>query len=174
MSKRNVIVGRMFKGYAGIMLTFSLFCFGTAFSGAFSSLVNASESKGERYEVLYKLPHVNVKITPEVCDTVAQTAQVVKGMIDKGYSDDVIGTKLSEAALANLGDRNGWIAYHMTVDPSALANMRTWPKETSYLWMQQQFPDFTGGEYYQVYAGNKCDRSIGQTVKVLQVKRLAK
>jgi hypothetical protein len=172
MSKSNSKVNCVFYGFIGVLLAFAAVCLVMAIAGVLTRPVYASEMKTEQYEVLYKLPKEEVKITKEVCDTVTQSAAWIKGMINKGYDDDAISEKLSEAALANLGDRNGWIAYYMLVDPKALANMREWPTEASYQWMQQKYPTMNGGEYYQVYAGGKCDQLIGKIVKVHQVKKL--
>jgi hypothetical protein len=173
MSRRNNVET---VGYAffGVMLAVGVFCFIMAFSMTMSRPAFGNEMLNDRYEVLYKLPKKDAKITPEVCDAVTQTAGFIKGMMDKGADDTEISVKLSEAALANPGDRAGWVAYHMVVDPDALANMREWPKEASYEWMQRQFPDFSDREYYQLYAGTKCDQSVGKTVKVLKVKHIVK
>lgn len=174
MSKRNKFVERTFYGYASLLLAISLFCFITSFIGAFSSVVNAAEMNHDRYEVLYKQPHEDAAVTKEVCDVVAKSSGIIKKMFDKGYTDEIIGIKLSEAIIKDVGNRDAWIAYHLVASPNTLAAMREWPAEASYSWMEQQFPDITGSEYYQIYAGGKCDQSIGKTVKVLQVKNLGK
>lgn len=173
MSRRNNVEPTGYA-YFSVMFACAVFCFVMVFSMTMSRPTLANETINGRYEVLYKLPRVDAKITPEVCDVVSQSAGIIKSMMDKGADDNEISMQLSEAALANLEDRAGWVAYHMVVDPDALANMREWPKEASYEWMQRQFPDFSDREYYQLYAGTKCDQSVGKTVKVLKVKHIVK
>lgn len=160
--------------FIGLMAAFALFCFIMAFSIAMSRPAFASEVNGVRYEVQYKLPKEEVVVTSEVCTVVSKTAAFVKAMFERGLTDKEISAKLTEAAKANLNDRNGWIAYHLVDDPKALSSMREWPKEASYHWMETKFPTGTGQEYYQVYAGSKCDQTVGTTVKVYQVKRIDK
>lgn len=160
--------------FIAVMLAVACFCFIMAFSIAMSRPAFASEVNGVQYEVQYKLPKEDVIVTPEICTVVSQTGAFVKAMFERGLSDKEVSDHLTKAAKANLNDRNGWVAYHMVNDPKALASMREWPKEASYHWMETKFPTGTGQEYYQVYAGSKCDQTVGTTVKVYQVKRIDK
>jgi hypothetical protein len=160
-------------GYAffGVMLAFSVFCLMMAFIIGVTRPAYAANPQ-YRYEINVKAPKETAVITQEVCEQVKLAAGSIKVSLDNGATDKAIRDKISMAAQNNPQDRNGWIAFHMLSGPDVISSMREWPKEELYVWMTNQFPSFTGREYYMTYADAICQQAIGNEIKIIKIDRI--
>lgn len=136
---------------------------------AFSSFSHAANDPAYVYNVDLKGPREKATITPDVCGIMGDMAGLVKVMFDRGMANREITNRLAAAAVRNLDDRNGWIAYNLAGNTVMVDKMRTWSSKPAYIAFRAEFPGNEEQYYYTIYGSALCNEMLGEETDIIQV-----
>jgi hypothetical protein len=157
-----------------VVATFGIICLIMAASIMMSRPAYAAVTPQYNYQVDLKGPKDTMQVTNNICVVVGQASSLIQKMFNSDLSNNEIALKLTEAAMKDLSDRDGWAAYNMVGSVTVIDKMREWKRDDEFVKMRIDYPDYTMGEYYNVYARATCETAMGTDIKVIRVVRVRK